>query len=86
MARAARLEHLVVATRVRPVSNVLVSQGFWHNILEGFATLPLMKGRMDFVHGEAWFLVGGLRSFTQSRQCCTSHPRETAKEIGVIEI
>ena len=52
-ARAARLERQVHVTLVRLVSNVQVSQGFRHGTLEGFATLPQMKGQRGFVHGEA---------------------------------
>ena len=54
MACAARLEHGLLVTRVRPVSNVRVFQGFLHGILEGFATLPQMKGPVGFSHDEAW--------------------------------
>ena len=54
MACAAQLEQGLLVTLVRPVSNVQASQGFRHDILEGFATLPLMKGLMGFSHVEAW--------------------------------
>ena len=53
-ARAARLERSGSVTQVRPVSNGLVVQGFWRDILEDSATLPPMKGPRGFVRGEAW--------------------------------
>ena len=47
-ARAARLERGSSVTFVPPVSTVLTVQGFRRDSLEGFATLPLMKGQKDF--------------------------------------
>ena len=44
MARVARLERGLLVTLVQPVSNVRVFRGFLHDTLEGFATLPQMKG------------------------------------------
>ena len=52
MAHAAQLERSGFVTRVQPVSNVLSSQGSQHDIHGDFATLPLMKGQMGFVHGK----------------------------------
>ena len=48
MARAARLELRILVTLIPPVSNAQVFQGFRRDILEGFATLPRMKGPMGF--------------------------------------
>ena len=53
-AHAARLERGFLVMLVRPVSNVHVSQGFRHDTLAGFATLPLKKGQMGFVYVEVW--------------------------------
>ena len=53
-ARAARLEREILVTLTLPVSNALVSQGYRRDSLEGFATLPRMKGQRGFVLGEAW--------------------------------
>ena len=50
---AAQLEHLGSVMRVQPVSNEQVFQGYRPGILEGFATLLLMKGQMGFVCGGA---------------------------------
>ena len=52
-ARAARPECEFLVTLVRLVSNALVSQGYRHGNLEGFATLPQRKGQRGSVRGEA---------------------------------
>ena len=67
-AHAARLEQGVpVALRWIEFVGLQDELGFQHSAVLAAATLPQMKGQRDCAHGKAWWKVGGLRSFTQSR-------------------
>ena len=68
-------------TLVLLASNVQGVQGVSRDSLEDFATLPLMKGPKGYVHSEAWWKVKGLRSFTQSRRCCTDYTRQLQRGV-----